>query len=1009
MKTTDVELINRILNGDDTAFTELVKKYQKPVHALVWRKIGDFHIAEEITQDTFLKAYQGLAGLKKPQSFASWLYVIAANNCSTWLRKKRVRTQPLEETSNSQSGKATYSQYVIEENERTAVEAQREVVKKLLAKLPESERTIITLHYFSEMSSAEIGAFLGVSANTIRSRLRRAQQRLQKEETMIREALDHFQISPNLTDNIMREVARLKPIAPSGGKPLVPWAIAASSAILIVLMLGIGSRYLALFQKPYSLDAHAETTVELVDAPIVLNLEAKPDVRNLLGSPNALSKNDNRGEKPDAVLLAAAQSEEEDIAVSKQQWIQAEPIKGSPLMSILGTPEGDIYVLGDELSFYKLPANGKQWQHISDVGSLKTWWTPRPPIAKWKNTLYMIPTNKLFASIDDGKTWDLLYSWQEEKYWTPIELVLTEDAFYAAFESGIFRSEDKGKTWKALSKGLRGRISALVEIQHVLFTATDTGLYRLDPDLEIWERLKLPAPEIGRIFSVAATEDKLYVAAEFSWDGQVDPRKVERGLERGWWIFRSTDLGDSWDDITPTNAWPVNGWPPGIELIAVGETLLAMEDGMVRSIDGGDKWMPPQTPRTSPSTISGLPTVALNERTFYVHSWDGLHRSTDGGKSWNKVNIPKEKETNPIDNLIVHHGGDKGGKMLSTLYTTSGLGHGKWIKKIVKTTDKGESWETIKMEIPMGTPKREEQPSISQIVKSGSVIYAKGGIPGNVNNRFYRVSDDNRLVLLQGIPTLDSKSLRNQVLFRSQPIENLSVEYLQENFSGATQFFKQLAQGDAQNHRDRMRLSDLLKHGFEGTFAVSDDTFYMEYHFKLFRWKPGEAEWYDTGQEETIELTMDVARKNLKLAVSVDTVYVGKRDGHLVVSFDRGTNWIDLTPALPFPFKTFKEIVFADSTVYVATDAGVTTSDDGRTWRTITDAEGTNLVMEHLAADGTKVYGVTENTGAYRLESGAWESVVSEMPDNVTSLAVDGNTVYVGTEYNEVLHFNLKK
>ena len=69
MKTTDVELIHRILDGDDTAFTELVNKYQKPVHALVWRKIGDFHIAEELTQDTFLKAYQELATLKKAAEF----------------------------------------------------------------------------------------------------------------------------------------------------------------------------------------------------------------------------------------------------------------------------------------------------------------------------------------------------------------------------------------------------------------------------------------------------------------------------------------------------------------------------------------------------------------------------------------------------------------------------------------------------------------------------------------------------------------------------------------------------------------------------------------------------------------------------------------------------------------------------------------------------------------------------------------------------------------------------
>ena len=70
----------------------------------------------------------------------------------------------------------------------------------------------------------------------------------------------------------------------------------------------------------------------------------------------------------------------------------------------------------------------------------------------------------------------------------------------------------------------------------------------------------------------------------------------------------------------------------------------------------------------------------------------------------------------------------------------------------------------------------------------------------------------------------------------------------------------------------------------------------MEYNFKLFRWKHGDTEWYETGeQEETVDLTMDIAMKDLKLAVSGDTVYVGKRDGPSFVSFDRGTNWIDLT------------------------------------------------------------------------------------------------------------------
>ena len=330
MKNNDVELIHRILDGDDTAFSSLVGKYQKQVHALAWRKIGDFHIAEEITQDTFLKAYQNLATLKKPHRFAGWLYVIATHCCHAWLRKKRIQTESLEELDSDELEPEAYSRYVAEQEAKAIAETQRQVVKKLLATLPESERTVITLHYFGEMTCEKISEFLGVSANTIKSRLRRARNRLKKEEPMIREAISNFQISPNLTDNIMKEIARLKPGAPTGGKPLVPWAIAASSVVLIVLMLGIGSQYLARFQKPYTLDAQTEMTVELVDAPIVLNLEVKPNIQNRLGSSNALSESDSIGQKPDEVIFAAAQAEgENEVSVPKQQWIQAEPAKGS--------------------------------------------------------------------------------------------------------------------------------------------------------------------------------------------------------------------------------------------------------------------------------------------------------------------------------------------------------------------------------------------------------------------------------------------------------------------------------------------------------------------------------------------------------------------------------------------------------------------------------------------------------------------------------------------------------
>ena len=996
MKNDDAKLIQRVLDGDEAAFAVLVRKYQKPVHALAWRKTGDFHLAEEITQDTFLKAYQKLSMLKEPQRFLSWLYVIAANLCKAWLRKKRLRTQSLENTDSMALEKATYSDYLIEENERTAIETQREVVKALLAKLQESERTIVTLRYFGEMSSAEIGEFLGVSANTVRSRLRRAQERLKKEEPMIREALEHFQITPNLTENIMREISRLKPIAPSGGKPLIPWGtIAASTIAVIFLMLGVGSQHLSRFQKPYSFDATSEMTVDIIEAPVVLAIEAKPDLRTQLGSAAAPSKNDGAGQQPDDVLFAAAQSDGEDVSIPKQQWIQAEPARGTSAHTIFATPDGELYVINGAGSIYKLSVGGKIWQHIFDIASLNTAFGGQSPIAKWNGTLYLVPSNEFFVSTNDGETWNLVYSWPIE-YGYPIGLVRTDQAFYLAFDNGIFRSEDAGKTWNMIADKTMGDISSLVVIQNTLFAGTDTGLYRLDAN--DWERLKFPVPDIREIISIAGTKDRLYVVAELNRDMQ-DPRRVSRGQQRTWWMFRSMDLGDSWEDITPTNAWPVKGFPPLIKLIAEGETLLAMEKGMVRSFDGGNTWMDPQEPGTSPSMFNISPAVVANGDTIYVGEDSGVYRSANGGGSWDMVNIPPD--TGQIGNLIAY----REDNMPLTLYAIY-----EEEKKVLKTMDRGTSWQEVQIEMPMTEPDREEPPHITHIVKADRKIYAKGGnVLGQGKTRIYRVStDSNSLVPIPSMPIFDATELRHQIheigmqrVNGSNLPEASVIKQLREKSTGAMEFFKQLAKWDPQQPDMYTQL------GFrKGAFAVSGDTFYMEYNYKLFRWEPGDTEWYDTEQEETVELTLDLAFRELKIAASGNTVYVGKRDGHLVVSFDKGNNWIDLTPALPFPVKVFNAIVSADSTVYIATDVGIITSDDGRHWHIVTDAEGDNLIMEHLAVDETKVYGVSES-GVHLLENGTWKQVVSEVPEGLTSLAVDRNVLYVGTQGSGMLHFNL--
>ena len=281
MEKNDVQLIQQILSGDEEAFTLLVEKHQKGVHALVWRKIGDFHIAEEITQDTFLQAYKKLSTLRNPNQFAGWLYVIANNLCKRWHQKKKLSTQSLENASTVEIENTSYKHYVSEKRETEATEYRHEIVKKLLARLPESERTVVTLHYLGEMPIKEIGRFLGVSANTINSRLRRARKRLQeREELLIQEVLGSVQLPANLIENIGRQVANINPTSPPVGKPLVPWAAIGTAAVLAVLAFGTGNRYLDHFQKPYSFEAQAEPTIEIVDARIVLDIDAKPALRN---------------------------------------------------------------------------------------------------------------------------------------------------------------------------------------------------------------------------------------------------------------------------------------------------------------------------------------------------------------------------------------------------------------------------------------------------------------------------------------------------------------------------------------------------------------------------------------------------------------------------------------------------------------------------------------------------------------------------------------------------------
>ena len=976
MKNEDAQLVHRCVAGDEGAFTTLVKKYQKSVHALAWRKVGDFHIAEELAQDTFLKAYEKLSTLKNPSRFAGWLYVIANRLCIAWLRKQKPPMESLETTSGEEIEESSYHRYADEQRREASVEYRRERIRNLLDKLPESERTVVTLHYLGEMTSKAISEFLGVSPNTVRSRLQRARNRLKEQEPMIRETLGNVHLPPTFTENIMRQIADIKPASPTSSKPLIPVALSAATAIFIFLIIGTGAQYLARFQKPYNLNAQSKTTVELIDAPIAF--DTKPDLRNQAGRFDTIGEDKGAGQQvSDPVMLAAAQVEKETRLSTKQQWIQAEgPEEGGSVSGLFVSSWGDVYA-ASPIGIYRLAPNASAWSFVSSLVSSNASETSGDyqgmPMAERNDILYLVFTDSVLTSKDRGKTWT---KFGERPKGSAIGLVITDDALYLALrDEGIFLSTDAGKQWTPLKNAEINSIHAIVGVENRVFVGTNRGLYRVDSGT--WRKSSVDTAKV--IHSLAVSGNNLYVGTgpDFSQLETPEGRMAYVGQimgnanARAWAIFHSSDLGDSWTDITPTSKSPMMNISPGIKVLAAEKAVMAL--GMIRfhSIDGGKTWtefgfnfdLSDMNAIMSSTMLSMFPAVAVDENTLLRAGAFGLTRSINRGESWSPF-------MNGIVGLrIFNLVGFK-----NELYTSTSTG-------VAKSTDGGESWKKLPMNSGELTLKPSETDNFTHLLVLPKLAITDGVLYGITSNLideneyhlFHLSTNGNVLVPIQGVPTLGEDSSIMDIMAKAGVTRQLDK--------------------------------------FPGAFAVNGDTFYVEYMRQLLRWKRGESEWFNTGLIDTGKSTdeNDDFVKGFRLSVSEETVYVGKRDGSLFRSLDSGNTWKDLTPNLPLRFEHFNAITCVGSTVYVATDTGVLTSEDGEHWNVITDKARTHTIIDQMAIVGRKVYGAGD-AGVYQLNNrGEWEKIAPEVPDKVTSVVLNTDRLYVATEQRGMFHVSPKK
>ncbi|MCY4567137.1 MAG: sigma-70 family RNA polymerase sigma factor [Candidatus Poribacteria bacterium] len=962
MLENDVQLIQRILSGDDSAFNTLVERHHKGVHALIWRKIGDFHYAEELTQDVFLQVYKKLGTLKDPKCFAGWLYVIANRLTLNWIQRHKPAMQSLEETPLEEIDESSYTHYVTLEREADAAEQNSEIVKKLLERLPESERTVVTLYYLGEMTVKEIGNFLGVSVNTIKSRLRRGRERLQEAESLVSKVLGSVQLPADLTARIMRQVADINPTVPPAGKPLVPWVSFGAATILVMLLLGASHQYLARFQKPYSFEARSEPTIEIVDAPIVLDVVSKPSIRNQFGRSAVPGKNVGAGMEFSEATLRTY-SEEDLRKFSITQWGQTDGPPGGKVHDIYTVSDGTTFAISRG-GMYKLETEATAWRYLSTSIPIDK---SLMPMVENRGTLYIVSTNEIFASVDKGETWRAFcvrpkgdaigFITTDERDARGSEAGMT--MYLALRDEGIFRSIDGGIEWESLNDGLGGeRISAITAVQKTMFTGTNRGLYRLDSD--IWRKLSIGTSKA--VYSLAVLKSNLYVGMgpDLVELTPMDASSiVQRSEPSSGRIFRSADLGASWTEITPK--YRPSALPSGVKLLVTGETLLALGATNLCSMDRGDTWTNLGID-TNLYMLNSLPAAAVNDETFYKAGAFGIHRTTDGGKSWH-IFMDGVLGTRIYDLVVFNN------RLYA--YTTY---------EVYQSVNQGISWKKVRI----GT----EEVSRKSVKDDGAYIYpnlyAKFVIAGGmlyfispeINHlRISRLSaDDNKLIPVQTTPAFDSEGAR------------------ESQVSETTRSVEEWARVEA--------------------FAISGDVFYAEYNRRLFKWRLGDSAWKDTGLVDFGKPSDVDFLGGFKLAASREILYVGKRDGRLFQSLDEGTNWRDVTPNLPLRFTSFKEIAFVGSTVYVATDAGVLVSETGEHWRVIMDRSGAPIVinqfaMNHFAVTGPRVYGAGD-MGVYGMDAdGHWKRFASEVPGKVVSLDIINNKLYGATKDRAIFQISL--
>jgi len=182
LKKDDVELVKKAKKGDRQAYNKLIVQYKDAVYSVVYRMVHNKQEAEDLTQETFIKAYKSITSFNEAYAFSTWLFKIATNSCIDHFRKRKLKTYSMDETIRYKDDEIRHEyadpepgvEHHLESSERARL------IRQAIERLPEKYRIVIEMRHQQEQSYEEIADSLSLPLGTVKARIFRAREMLNK-------------------------------------------------------------------------------------------------------------------------------------------------------------------------------------------------------------------------------------------------------------------------------------------------------------------------------------------------------------------------------------------------------------------------------------------------------------------------------------------------------------------------------------------------------------------------------------------------------------------------------------------------------------------------------------------------------------------------------------------------------------------------------------------------------------------------------------------------------------